>query len=545
MTGAPVQAETVLKNGKVWCGLGLPVVSAVALWGGRVLATGSDAELAPLIGPDTEVIDLNGRLATPGLNDAHMHLIPYGTAMAEVDLRPVTVPTLAGLLASLSDRSASLPKGDWVIGRGYDHFKLDVGRHPFREELDEACPDHPVYIVRTDGHLAVANSLALKIAGITEDTPSPQGGLIEKQNGRLTGLLAETGREPVMQVLPENSVETLVQSIERGGADLLSRGITSCMEAAVGIRDGWTEMLAYQKAHREGRLPLRVYGVLMGDKGRTIMEQAGAAGMVSGGGDDMFRIGPVKIFTDGSAGGRTAAMTKPYLGGDEDDLGLLCLDDDELNAMVADGHRKGYRFAIHAIGDAAIEKVLNAFELALAEVPDPDRRHRIEHCGWLRPDQMERMKAMHVLPASQPAFLYYFGDLYLTLIEKERVEASHPMRTWIDAGLHPSASTDCPVVEIDPFANLYTMVTRKTENGTQIGTEHILTMEEALNAYTYESAYASHEEKIKGRLVPGQLGDVAVFDTDLLTCTVEDILTTRCDMALLGGRVVYQRDGAA
>lgn len=540
--GTPVHAETVLKNGKVWCGLGLPLASAIALWGGRVLATGSDVEIEPLIGPQTTVIDLAGRLATPGLNDAHMHLVPYGTAMSEIDLRPATVPTLESLLASLRDRAATLPKGDWVIGRGYDHFKLDVGRHPYREELDEACPDHPVYIVRTDGHLAVANSLALQLAGITEDTPSPQGGLIERQNGRLTGLLAETGREPVMQVLPENSVETLVQSIERGGADLLSRGITSCMEAAVGIRDGWTEMLAYQKAHREGRLPVRVYATLMGDKGRTVMAEAGAAGMVSGGGDDMFRIGPVKIFTDGAAGGRTAAMTRPYLGGDETDTGLLCLDDAELNAMIADGHRKGYRFAIHAIGDAAIEQVLNAFEAALAEVPDPDRRHRIEHCGWLRPDQMARMKAMHVLPAPQPAFLYYFGDLYLTLIEKERVEASHPMRTWIDAGLHPSASTDCPVVEIDPFANLYSMVTRKTEKGTQIGTEHILTMEEALNAYTFESAYAAHEETIKGQLVPGQLGDVAVFDTDLLTCAAEDILTTRCDLTILGGRVVYQRD---
>ena len=540
--GTPVHAETVLKNGKVWCGLGLPLASAIALWGGRVLATGSDVEIEPLIGPQTTVIDLAGRLATPGLNDAHMHLVPYGTAMSEIDLRPATVPTLESLLASLRDRAATLPKGDWVIGRGYDHFKLDVGRHPYREELDEACPDHPVYIVRTDGHLAVANSLALKLAGITEDTPSPQGGLIERQNGRLTGLLAETGREPVMQVLPENSVETLVQSIERGGAALLSRGITSCMEAAVGIRDGWTEMLAYQKAHREGRLPVRVYATLMGDKGRTVMAEAGAAGMVSGGGDDMFRIGPVKIFTDGAAGGRTAAMTRPYLGGDETDTGLLCLDDAELNAMIADGHRKGYRFAIHAIGDAAIEQVLNAFEAALAEVPDPDRRHRIEHCGWLRPDQMARMKAMHVLPAPQPAFLYYFGDLYLTLIEKERVEASHPMRTWIDAGLHPSASTDCPVVEIDPFANLYSMVTRKTEKGTQIGTEHILTMEEALNAYTFESAYAAHEETIKGQLVPGQLGDVAVFDTDLLTCAAEDILTTRCDLTILGGRVVYQRD---
>lgn len=509
-----------------------------------MLATGSDADIAAFVGDATQIIDLGGRLATPGLNDAHMHLLPYGTAMSELDLRPGVAPTLQALLDAVKDRAATLPAGQWVIGRGYDHFRLDTGRHPYREELDEIAPDHPVYIVRTDGHLAVANSRALALAGIDENTPSPPGGLIERQNGKLTGLLAETGREPVMNVLPQSSVAQLVESIERGGKDLLSRGITSAMEAAVGIRDGWTEMEAYQEAHRTGRLPVRVYATLMGDKTRSILPQCRAAGLVSGGGDDRLRIGPVKIFTDGSAGGRTAAMSQPYMGGDADDTGLLCLSDDEVNTMVAEAHRDGYRFAIHAIGDAAIEQVLNALEAALADHPDPHRRHRIEHCGWLRPDQMARMKAAHILPASQPAFLYFFGDLYLSLLERERVEASHPMRDWIDAGLEPSASTDCPVVEIDPFANLYVMVTRRTMNGTRLGAQQCLSIEEALHAYTYASAYAAHEETIKGRLVPGQLADVAVFDTDLLTCDPEAILNTRCDMTILGGEVVYRREGA-
>lgn len=545
MSAVPVEAELVLRGGTVWRGSGLGTAQAVALWGGRVLATGSDDEITPLIGPGTRVVELEGRLATPGLNDAHMHLIPYGTAMSEVDLRTKAAPTLEALLGAVRDRAARTPKGEWVIGRGYDHFKLDTGRHPYREELDAAAPDHPVYIVRTDGHLAVANSAALKLAGIDENTPSPMGGLIEKQNGRLTGLLAETGREPVMNVLPKADVETLVQSIERGGADLLSRGITSCMEAAVGIRDGWTEMLAYQQAHRTGRLPLRVYATLMGDKTRSILPECHAAGMISGGGDDRFRIGPVKIFTDGSAGGRTAAFKQPYMGGDADDTGLLCLSDEEVRTMVLDGHRKGYRFAIHAIGDAAIEQVLTALELALADTPDPDRRHRIEHCGWLSPDQLARMKAAHILPACQPAFLYYFGDLYLTHLERDRVEASHPMRDWIEAGLNPSASTDCPVVEIDPMANIYTMVTRRTEKGTELGPRHALSREEALHAYTQASAYAAHEETIKGTLESGMLGDVAVFDTDLLSCAPEEILTARCDLTVLGGKVVYQREGAA
>ena len=537
-----VAADTVLTGGKVWCGKGLPIREAVALFGGRVLATGTAAEIAPLIGADTRVVELEGRLATPGLNDAHMHLLPYGTAMSEVDLRAAAAPTLEALLQAVRDRAGETPEGEWVIGRGYDHFKLDVGRHPYREELDAAAPDHPVYIVRTCGHLAVANSRALALAGIDERTVAPQGGMIGSENGRLTGLLAETAREPVMDALPAKTVEDLVASIERAGRDCLSRGLTSVMEAAVGIRDGWTEMLAYQAAHRTGRLPVRVYAVLMGDKGRSVLPQARAAGMLSGGGDDRFRIGPVKIFTDGSAGGKTAAMSRPYKGTEEH--GLLCLDDAELNAMVMEGHREGFRFAIHAIGDAAIEQVLNAYEAAFAALPDPDRRHRIEHCGWLTPAQMDRMARMHVLPAPQPAFLRYFGDLYLDVLERERVEASHPMRTWIERGLEPSASTDCPVVELDPFANIHAMVTRRTDRGTEIGPDQCLTPEEALHAYTFASAYAAHEEGLKGRLVPGQLADGAVFDTDLLTCDPDDILTARCDVTVLGGAVVYEREGA-
>lgn len=538
-------ADIVLTNGRIWRGKGLGFAEALAIADGKVLATGPSDRIAALAGPETATLDLRGRLATPGLNDAHMHLHLYGLAMAEVDLRPRAAPTLDTLLEALKARAARTPKGEWVTGRGYDHFQLDTGRHPWREELDRACPDHPVYIVRTCGHLAVANSAALHLAGITEDTPSPEGGLIERRNGRLTGLLAETGREPVIAVLPQLTVASLVDAIERAGQDLLSYGITSCMEAAIGIRAGWPEMEAYLAAKEQGRLPLRVYGCIMGDKTRSILDQAMAAGMVTGTGDQMFRHGPVKIFTDGSAGGRTAAMTRPYLGGDPEDKGLLCIPDQaELTAMVGAAHRAGFQMAIHAIGDAAIDQVLDAYEAALAETPAPDRRHRIEHCGWLRPDQMQRMIRMQVIPVPQPSFLYWFGDLYCTVAEKERVEASHPMRTWIEAGLNPSASTDCPVTEIDPMPVIYNMVTRKTAQGTVLGADQRMSMEEALHAYGWASAYAAHEEGIKGRLEPGQLGDVAVWDRDLFAIDPEEITATRCDLTILGGRIVHERAGS-
>ena len=537
-------ADCILTGGRVWKGKGLGFAEAVAIADGKVLAVGSDAEITALAGPKTERIALEGRLATPGLYDAHMHLHMYGLAMAEVDLRPQVVETLEQLLDAVRAKAAVTPKGEWITGRGYDNFKLDVGRHPFREELDMACPDHPVYVVRTDGHLGVANSLALEMAGITEDTPSPEGGLIERRNGRLTGLLAETGRQQLTDIMPKADVPQLVEAIERAGKVLLSHGITSCMEAAIGIQGGWPEMEAYLEAKRSGRLPLRVYGTIMGDKTQSILDQATEAGMITGTGDEMFRHGPVKIFTDGSASGRTAAMTWAYKGGDPDDKGILCIpDQEELSAMVLAAHRAGYQMAIHAIGDAAIDEVLNAYEAALKDTPAPDRRHRIEHCGWLRPDQLQRMIDMHVLPVPQPSFMYWFGELYCAVAELDKVEGSHPYRDWINAGLEPSASTDCPVTEIDPRPVLYNLITRKTAKGLVLGEAQRLSVEEALHAYTYASAYGSHEENVKGRLIPGQLGDVAVWDRDLFTIDPAEILQANCDLAILGGRIAHERAG--
>jgi predicted amidohydrolase YtcJ len=534
-------ADLVLTGGVVWCGLGQPKTEAVAVRQGRIMAIGTTSDMRGLIGTDTRVIDLRGRFAMPGLNDAHMHLLPVGIAMDQVDLRPDAAPTLAALLQGLASRAAVTPKGEWVLGRGFNHFLLDVERFPHRDELDQACPDHPCYIVRTDGHSAVANSRALELAGLDETTPQPEGGLIEIRNGRLTGMIAETGREAFEAVLPHPSLDEMVDAIEKAGNLMLSHGITSVMEAAIGLHAGWDEMLAYRRAHAEGRLPVRVYGCVMGDKTRSILPKVMAEGRATGDGDEMFRMGPVKIFTDGSAGSKTAAMTQDYMG-DPGNKGLLCIpDQEELNAMVRQAHDAGWQMGIHAIGDAAIEEVLNAIEAAQTANPAPDRRHRIEHCGWLRPDQMDRMERLHVLPVSQASFLYWFGDNYETVLEANRIAASHPFRTWIDRGLHPSASTDCPVTDIDPRAVIYNLVTRKTRTGKLFGPEHRLSIDEALHAYTWSSAYASHEETLKGRLEPGQLADIAVFDRDLTAVAPEALLEAVCEMTLRGGEVVYQR----
>jgi predicted amidohydrolase YtcJ len=536
-----IQADIVLRNGPIWCGREEGVVEALAIFRDKVLAAGSNAEITQLIGPKTRVIDLKGRLATPGLNDSHLHLVSLGMTMGWVDSKPEAAPTLEALLGAISARAATSKPGEWILSRGYDQTKLDTGRHPYREELDRAAPNNPVMLVRACGHIAICNSEALKLGGIDEKSPTPQGGLIEQQNGRLTGLLAENARAPVQAAVPAATEEDIIAGIERGGQYLLSLGITSCMDAAVGQKGGFREIAAYHRAKRDGRLPVRTWLTLLGDDGRSIVPQCYDAGLISGTGDDMLMVGAVKLFLDGSAGGRTAWMNEPYLGEDKT-TGVWMWEDAELERMVLDAHKKGYQLACHAIGDAAIEQLITAYEKALAAYPDPDRRHRIEHCGFSTPEQHERMVKAGIYPCPQQVFIHDFGDAYVKVLGPERALPSYPLRTWFDLGLKPATGSDAPVCDPNPFPNFHTMLTRQTWKGTVMDERQRVSIEEALQAYTEFGAFSQKQENVKGRLAPGFLADVAVFSRDLLTAEPADILgDTRCDLTILGGEVVYER----
>ena len=540
-----VKADIVLRGGPIWCGREEGVVEALAIWGDKVLAAGSEAEIAGLTGAQTRIIDLAGRLATPGLNDSHLHLISLGMTMDWVDARPANAPTLAALLGEIATRAARLKPGEWVLARGYDQTKLDTGRHPYREELDRASPDNPVMLVRTCGHISICNSLALKLAGIDEASPTPPGGLIEQANGKLTGLLAENARAPVSAVIPPPTEEDLVSGIERGGNYLLSLGITSCMDAAVGQKGGFGEIAAYHRAKRDGRLPVRTWLALLGDEGRSIVPQCHEAGLISGTGDEMLMVGAVKIFLDGSAGGRTAWMSEPYLGEDKT-TGVQMLSNEDLERQVLDAHAKGYQLACHAIGDAAIEQLITAYEKALAAHPDPDRRHRVEHCGFSTPQQHERMVKAGIYPCPQQVFIHDFGDAYVKVLGEERALPSYPFRTWFDLGLKPATGSDAPVCDPNPFPNFHTMLTRQTWRGTVMDERQRVSIEEALQAYTEYGAFSQKQENVKGKLAPGFLADIAVFSRDLLAASPEEILTdTRCDLTIRGGEIVYDRASAA
>jgi predicted amidohydrolase YtcJ len=474
-----------------------------------------------------------------------MHLLPLGLTMTEINLRPETGANSIGeILRRVAEQAKTAKPGEWINGRGYDHFELAEKRHPTAEELDQVAPNNPVYLKRTCGHVGVINTQAMRAAGIGHNTPQPDGGMIERRDNKLTGLIAERALRLIVDAAPKPSQERLRDAIDRAGKFMLSQGFTSVMDAAVGMAAGMAEIDAYEVMAKDGSLPIRTWVCIYGNTD-GIGDEAHAAGYRFGRQVGMLRYGAMKVFGDGSAGGLTAAMSEPYLVGDPDNRGIFCYTDKEMHDYLAHYHNLGYQLAIHAIGDAAIEQVLSGMEKAATpEKPVLGRRHRIEHCGFLSDGQIARMAAAGIDPVPQPVFMYEFGDLYITNLGQERTDVAYPMRKWIDAGLHPAASSDAPVSTTDPFKNLFTMTTRMSNRHTLLGEGQKLSMEEAVHAYTYFGAYTQFGEERVGRLIPGQLADIAVLSQDIFTCA-PDILEkgTQCDLTILGGEVVFDRLG--
>ncbi len=320
-----------------------------------------------------------------------------------------------------------------------------------------------------------------------------------------------------------------------------SYGITSVMDAGVGLVQGYDHYLAYQEARRQRRLPVRTYMSLTGGPA-GVMDKALPQGLKTGVGDEYLKVGSVKLFTDGSAGGKTAAMRHPYKCSCGS-IGIFIYSDGELNDWVAKYNELGYQLSIHAIGDAAIDQAVNAVEAANRKVPVAGRRHRVEHCGFTTPDQIAAMKRLGMIPAPQPIFIYEFGDLYIEVLGEERPAQSYPMKDWVEAGLHPVASSDSPVSDFNPMKNLYEMVTRKTDRGTVMGADQCISTEQAISAMTYNGAYGSFSEHVKGTLAPGMLADIAVFDRDLFAVAPEEILPALADITIIDGEIVHDRKG--
>ncbi len=537
--------DLLLHGGRVFRGLAGGFAEALLIRGGRVAVVGGRDAVADLAPPGTPRLDLGGRVAVPAFNEAHMHLLPYGLGLSQVNLRAEEVRTLDELLRRVRAAARAAAPGAWVLGRGYDHAELDIGRHPTAAELDGAAPDNPVLVTRTCGHMAVANSAAMRLAGVSPDAPDPEGGALGRgADGAPNGLFQERATRLVRDRIPAPGESALVDAIAAAGRALAALGFSSASDMNVGTIAGMAEIGAYHRALAERRLAQRMWQVLAGNP-EGIAAAAWESGLRPDRDDDRLCWGAVKTFADGSAGGLTAAFREPYRAEAGGGTGLLLFTDDAQRAMLRRYHRQGWQLDIHAIGDAAIEQVLSAMEAADApDAPVPGRRHRIEHCGFLNPDQRRRMLARGILPVPQPVFLREFGDLYVRNLGQTRTAASYPMRTWLAEGHHPAASSDAPMSTVDPFANLHAMLTRATSRGTVLGADERLSAEQAVHCMTWCGAHSQFAEARRGTLEPGMLADVAVLSRDVFACAPSEVLETRTDLTLRGGEPIFDRHGA-
>lgn len=541
---SPLSPDMILRNGKIATLDGDDrFAQALAVKGERIVALGGNDEIDGLKGSDTEVIDLAGRTAIPGLIDSHCH--PDSHAIMLTKQHAVSWPefqSLDDVLDHIHETTAAGPADEWFIGYRYDDHKM--GAVPTIQQLDAAGNGRPVFIQRTDSHVGYANSRACALVGYDKDTPDPPFGRIDKHpdTGEMTGLMRETAAHRFRGLVgDDNRVEDYVAGLPPLFDRYLSHGVTSLHNSLTCSK----AVRAYQIMKQSGRLHLRV-GVIANGFEDGMIEGYMAAGIRTGFGDDWVRLVGVEWCPDCSTSGRTAAYYEPYVGtpipGEPvPNTGMLLYEPEDLTRRAMAAHKAGLRIQIEGIGDRGIDFALDTVEACLAEHPVPDHRIRIEHCCHVTPDILARIKRNRVIDASATGFMHDLGDAYIANRGEAAMAHMWPHRSLIDAGIPAPGHSDAPVCDPNPWRAIWSMVTRKTDTGRPICPDQAVTVTEALRAYTTLGAYAGAEEAIKGSLEVGKLADIAVLDRDVFTAPDDDLLGAQPDLTMVGGAVKFRR----
>ncbi|MDP6993203.1 MAG: amidohydrolase [Woeseiaceae bacterium] len=525
---AGIEVDTILHNGKIaTIDAGLSIQSALAIKGDKIVAVGGEQLLTEFFSNNT--IDLDGKFVMPGFIDSHTHL--RGQPQRYIDLTETSsIEEIKGLVR---DKVNEIGTGEWITGYGWSEDFMAEKRRPLRADLDEAAPDNPVILTRAGGHSAVVNSVALRRAEVDENTPQPEGGVIEVgDDGRLNGVIRER-QEIVGQLVPEATYEEVRGDLVGVLKDQLTLGITSFTHANGSI-EAFPEWETIYRQNR-GELPRGSIQVFW--EGPDAM---GAFGRKSGDGDQYLRVGPIKIFVDGGFTGPAAYTREPYKG-EAEYRGKLSIDPNALTTTIRALNAAGWQAGIHAIGDAAIELVVDELAEALDEQPRVDHRHYLNHFTVMpAAETMEKMAEYGIGITQQPNFTYTLEGRYVDYLDGERLEHNNALRTPMNHGINLAISSD--ILPIGPMVGLYAAVTRKGMSGRVFAEEERLTMMEALQAYTLFGAYLSFEEDIKGSIEPGKLADIIVLDQDLLEVDPERIMETKVTQTWLGGQLVYEFD---
>jgi hypothetical protein len=509
-----------------------PWVDALAVCDERIVSVGSTAQIESMATPAARRLELSGRTVVPGFNDSHVHLIDGGTELTEVDLRNAKSPAEVARL--IADFVKTQPKGRWILGGFWDHESWPGQALPTRALIDPVTPDNPVFIQRLDGHMGLANTIALKMAGITRATPAPEGGAIVKDaSGEPTGILKDNATNLVTRLVPAPTLDETMEKARAALKHAASVGVTTVQDMTASA----TELRAYQQLRARGELPVRI----------TSNQNHGidglvAAGITTGFGDDWLRIGGIKLFADGSMGSGTAAFFAPYTD-DPTTSGLLIQSPEALERLVFDADAAGFQVIVHAIGDRANALVLDIFEKLQRERGARDRRPRIEHAQVVRDADKLRFRQAGVIASIQPSHCIDDMRWAEKRIGPERIKIAYDFKSFVDAGARIAFGTDWFVEPLNPMLGLYAAVTRQFPDGTPPGgwfPEERLTLAQAVEFYTAGSAYAEFAETRKGRLAPGYLADFVVLSKPIFDIPARDLLTTAPVATIVGGRVVYE-----
>ena len=508
----------------------LPRAAAVAVANGRFFAAGSNDEILGLCDGTTKKVDLYGKTVVPGFIDAHTHPVYAGIRhlrWIDCDLR-----SISAIQEAIRRKARQTPPGDWVVGFKYDDTKTADGRKLTRKDLDGAAPEHPVFIQHRGGHTAYVNSAALTAAGVTESSPDPAGGRFERDSdGRLNGGLAETANDPFWERIPTD----YSRDDYRAGAKLISdmmvrAGVTSATDA-----EGTPDALrAYQDARDAGELGLRIYCFQIYDA----LDEMIAAGIRTGLGDDQVRVGAVKLVCDGSISERTARLSRPYVGRPSDH-GILVTEPDELYRQAKHAHDADWQIGIHANGDVAVDISLGIFERLQAERARTDPRFRLEHCTVINEDLVGRIRAVGAIPNPFSTYVYYHGEK-MRHYGEERLNSMFAVRSFLDAGIPVTQTSDYPPGPFEPMMALQSAVTRRDSNGKLWGPNQRVSVAEALRVGTVNGAYASYEEDIKGSIEPGKLADLVVLGRDPHEVDPMEIIDIPIERTMIGGRWVFE-----
>lgn len=528
-------ADRIYTNGLIWTGDSTDLVSgAIAIKGNKIMYIGNDFK--NLKDKNTVIIDLRGQMIVPGFIDNHTHFLSGGYQLSNINLRPVQ--TKEDFRNTIESFASKVTGGQWILGGDWDHEAWG-GELPEKAWIDSLTPNNPVFISRYDGHMALANSVALKLAGIDKNTKSPEGGVIVKDSltGEPTGMLRDEAMSLVSAVIPEATEEELDESLQRALKEAVEHGVTEVND--MGSYGGWADLSTYRRAYRNNILDIRVYAFVPLSDWKKLNSYV----KENGHGDDRLRWGGLKGFVDGSLGSTTAWFYEPYLD-DTTTSGLTITDTTTLASWIMSADSANLQVAVHAIGDRANDWLLNVYEGAINSSEKKERRFRIEHAQHLTPEAIRKFGELNVIPSMQPYHAIDDGKWASKRLDIKRLKGTYAFKSLLDNGAKLTFGSDWTVAPLSPISGIYAAVTRQTLDGKNPGgwyPEQKITVEQALTAYTKNSAYASYMENKTGVLKPGFLADFVVLSDNLFEIAPEKIKDVMVLRTIVDGKEVYKR----